>query len=269
MENKRRCTICKIDRELDQFVSKAGRTNLKNCLRCRTIKNQSIKKCEHGRQKSHCKECGGNSICSHGRRKSQCKECGGSSICEHGRQKPCCKECGGNSICEHGRQKQTCKECGGSSICEHGRQKQTCKACNNPKQITIKNMIRLSRQHDIENNRYDANNFIDKCFIHSLIDESTKCYYWKVQIQFIEFNSTLCMIECLDNTIGHIKSNCVLACRTCNVSRVGQRNKLENKINVYNEPIDKIKPSLKCNICTKKFKTFSKKTPFICQKCIE
>ena len=50
--------------------------------------------CEHGRQKSRCKECGGSGICEHGRQKSQCKECGGSSICEHGRQKRQCKECG-------------------------------------------------------------------------------------------------------------------------------------------------------------------------------
>jgi DNA-binding cell septation regulator SpoVG len=26
-------------------------------------------------------------------------------LCEHGRQKSRCKECGGNSLCEHGRQK--------------------------------------------------------------------------------------------------------------------------------------------------------------------
>jgi len=87
------------------------------------------KKCEHGRQKSKCKECGGSSICKHSRQKSQCKECGGSSICEHGRFKSTCKECGGSSICEHRRIKSTCKECGGSSICEHGRQKSTCKEC--------------------------------------------------------------------------------------------------------------------------------------------
>ena len=45
------------------------------------------------------------------------------SICEHGRQRSKCKECGGKGICEHGRQRSQCKECGGSSICEHGRQR--------------------------------------------------------------------------------------------------------------------------------------------------
>ena len=76
------------------------------------------KKCEHGRQKFRCKECGGSSICSHGREKSQCKECGGSGLCSHGRQKSRCKECGGSSICEHGRLKSYCKECGGSGLCK-------------------------------------------------------------------------------------------------------------------------------------------------------
>jgi hypothetical protein len=86
-------------------------------------------KCEHGKQKRYCKDCGGNSLCLHERVKSQCKECGGGSICEHGRVKSTCKECGGSAICEHSRRKQQCKECGGSSICEHGKQKSRCKEC--------------------------------------------------------------------------------------------------------------------------------------------
>ena len=70
--------------------------------------------CEHGRQRSTCKECGGISICEHGRRRTMCKECGGGSICEHGRERRRCKECGGSGLCEHGRRRSTCKECGGS-----------------------------------------------------------------------------------------------------------------------------------------------------------
>jgi len=99
----------------------------KRKTRCKECGGSSI--CEHGRQKSRCKECGGGSFCQHGKLKSSCKECGGDSFCEHGRQKSRCKECGGSSICEHGRQKSICKECGGSQICEHGRQKSRCKEC--------------------------------------------------------------------------------------------------------------------------------------------
>jgi hypothetical protein len=58
------------------------------------------KKCEHGKQKSRCKECGGSQICEHGKQKSSCKECGGSQICEHGKHKSSCKECGGSALCK-------------------------------------------------------------------------------------------------------------------------------------------------------------------------
>jgi hypothetical protein len=85
--------------------------------------------CEHGKQKSRCKACGGSEICEHGKRKSQCKECGGSQICEHGKQKSRCKACGGSQICEHNKHKSACKECGGSQICEHDKYKSQCKEC--------------------------------------------------------------------------------------------------------------------------------------------
>ena len=103
---------------------------------CQHGRNRSVCKecggggiCQHGRRRSVCKECGGSSICEHGRRRSVCKECGGSSICEHGRRRSRCKECGGSSICEHGRRRSVCKECGGSSICQHGRRRSRCKEC--------------------------------------------------------------------------------------------------------------------------------------------
>ena len=91
--------------------------------------------CEHGRQRSLCKECGGSGICEHGRERSLCKECGGSSICEHGRRRNRCKECGGSGICEHGRRRSGCKECGGSGICEHGRRRDGCKKCHAKRDI--------------------------------------------------------------------------------------------------------------------------------------
>merc|ERR1712166_1729212 len=62
---------------------------------------------------------GKSSICQHGRQRSRCKDCGGGSICQHGRERSQCKQCGGSSICQHGRRRYECKECGGSSICEH------------------------------------------------------------------------------------------------------------------------------------------------------
>ena len=256
----KQCSICKIERNSVMFVSTAGRI-LKSCSRCRDMKQASANKykcehnrrknlckdcqgvsicehnkrkirckdchgssiCEHNRQKSICKDCHGASICEHNRERSKCKDCHGASICEHNRERYKCKDCHGASICEHNRIKSTCKDCGGVSICIHQKQKSQCKECSNPIKVTIKHMINHSKKTDIQKNKYDANNFIDKCFIEQLIDESTMCYYCQCQMQFIEYNDTLCTIERLDNSIGHIKSNCVLACKKCNCSRVGQK----------------------------------------------
>ena len=82
-------------------------------------------KCEHGRRRSVCKDCGGGSICEHGRTRSVCKDCGGGSICDHGRIRSLCKDCGGSGICEHGRQRSQCNDCGGSGTCEHRSEKET------------------------------------------------------------------------------------------------------------------------------------------------
>ena len=86
-------------------------------------------KCEHNKQKSRCKDCGGSSICEHNKIRRQCKECGGSSICEHNKRRSICKECGGSAICEHNKRRSICKECGGSAICEHNKQRSHCKDC--------------------------------------------------------------------------------------------------------------------------------------------
>ena len=88
-----------------------------------------VSKCEHGRQKCRCKECGGKSICEHNRIRSKCKECRGSQICEHDKRKTICKECKGGSICQHGQERSKCKECGGASICEHNKRRSQCKEC--------------------------------------------------------------------------------------------------------------------------------------------
>jgi len=87
------------------------------------------KLCEHQRQRSACKNCGGSSICEHQRMRSKCKQCGGSSICKHQRHLSACKDCGGSSICEHQRERSKCIECGGSSICEHQRVRSRCQEC--------------------------------------------------------------------------------------------------------------------------------------------
>ena len=85
--------------------------------------------CEHARQRSQCKECGGGSICQHNRIRHRCRDCGGEGICQHNRIRSSCKECGGGGICQHNRIRSQCRDCGGGSICEHNRIRSRCKTC--------------------------------------------------------------------------------------------------------------------------------------------
>jgi len=79
----KKCGKCKTYRYPSQFLKK-GR-EMKTCQRCRDIstksrnkhkdKNKDKYKCEHGRYKSQCVDCG-TGRCEHGRVKSYCKDCG-------------------------------------------------------------------------------------------------------------------------------------------------------------------------------------------------
>ena len=61
-------------------------------------------------------------------------------------------------------------------------------------------------------NIYDADRFIDKCFLEGLVEDYKQCYYGdcEVNLQYTEYRNDLASIERIDNSIGHIKSNCVL-----------------------------------------------------------
>ena len=131
-------------------------------------------------------------------------------------------------LCEHGKYKYQCKECGGSQICPHNREKNHCKKCRDPIKVNIEQWIFSRRQYDKKRNIYDADRFIDKCFLEGLVEDYKQCYYGDckdadghgpVNLQYTEYQDDLATIERLDNSIGHIKSNCVLCCLKCNKSR--------------------------------------------------
>ena len=137
-------------------------------------------------------------------------------MCIHNKTLYYCVPCKGNGICEHKIQRSQCIECGGGSICEHELQRNNCKKCGDVIKITIRNWIN-SKQKDKKYNRYDEINHIDYEFCKGLIQESGKnCYYCDIELQYIEYNDTLATIQRMDNSIGHIKENCVIACRSCN-----------------------------------------------------
>jgi len=181
---------------------------MKTCLVCREYSKKNIIK----------------NFCIHKKVKSLCKECDGSALCIHNVYKSSCKTCGGSAYCIHNIRKQLCKTCGGSAYCIHNRLKSQCKECGDKIKITIKYMIGNSKRNDKELNLYDPVNFIDKCFVKNLIEDcENKCYYCKCELQYIMKQSNLASIERLNNSIGHIKSNCVISCFKCNISKVGNK----------------------------------------------
>ena len=110
--------------------------------------------------------------------------------------------------------------------CPHLKRKDWCKFCNVDKHIhkTILNMIKTSKSADKKRGHYDIVNFVDYCFMENLIEDSNnKCHYCNCEIQFLLYQKNLGTIERLDPKLGHIKSNCVIACRSCNLSRVGSK----------------------------------------------
>ena len=96
--NKRRCTRCKVNLSLSDFLQKRWGEYYKQCQLCteKTRKWAAKYKCPHNRQKSTCKECKGSCVCEHNRIRRQCSLCGNPRIkarCIHKRIKYQCKVC--------------------------------------------------------------------------------------------------------------------------------------------------------------------------------
>ena len=198
------------------------------CLKCRCYRSEASFYNDKGRRLKTCQTCRDRDRiirerrkCEHNRRKSLCIDCDGSEICEHNKRKSRCIECDGSEICEHGRYRTHCRDCDGSSICEHGRLRNQCKICSDPLKVTIKTMISSAKEKDKKYNRYDVVNFVDYCFIENLLEDYAHCYYedCKKELQITEHNDSLATIERINNNLGHIKSNCVICCLSCNIAR--------------------------------------------------
>jgi hypothetical protein len=89
----------------------------------------------------------------------------------------------------------------------------------NKKHSKINDWILNNRKKDKINKKFDPVNFIDYIFLKNLIDTYNKCIYCKIEFEYFENKNNLISIERIDNTIGHTKSNCVLACLECNNHR--------------------------------------------------
>lgn len=192
------------------------------CTKCRNL--MTPEKRSNGLFYNMCRTCRvkaqkvkNNNRCEHGRTKYLCVDCNGNGICIHKKQKACCIDCAGSHVCIHKNRKSLCIECAGSQLCTHKKRRSYCKICTNPITVVISNWIHHSKLKDRKYNRYDHENFIDKDFLEELIANCwDKCYYCDRDLQWLEKRDDLGTIERLDNRIGHIKTNCVIACFACN-----------------------------------------------------
>lgn len=99
------CDLCHKNKRAACFKKHINANEPLLCNYCRN-------KCEHGTQRSRCKQCKGMEICPHEKRKSHCKKCKGNRFCQaHGKRKSLCVACNNTSQCSHGHQKTNCYEC--------------------------------------------------------------------------------------------------------------------------------------------------------------
>lgn len=82
--------------------------------------------------------------------------------------------------------------------------------------------IKKSKQKDIKKNRiFDEFDYIDIEFLYIQYKlQKNHCYYCdKFMARSGPMNDDKMTIERLDDTLPHIKTNCVLACFYCNILR--------------------------------------------------
>lgn len=188
-----KCRRCKMNLTIDHYVKKRDDTFQKTCNDCLTKQRAYVesKKCPHGLQKTRCRKC----------------------------------EDGGGAVCMHDKIRSRCPHCDGGEMCNHGKERRQCKQCSDPLKISVKTIIAGSKRKDLKYNRYDAPNFIDPGFVESMLKKHMRCYYkdCNEELQLVEYTDNLATIERLDNSIGHVKDNCVIACLKCNRSKRSNR----------------------------------------------
>ena len=65
MNEYKKCAVCQTRTPLSEFTIKKG-ISLKSCNKClERTKKYNEQKCEHGKRKSRCADCGGVEICEH------------------------------------------------------------------------------------------------------------------------------------------------------------------------------------------------------------
>jgi len=185
--------------------------DLVKCTRCKKDKN-IIHFMKMDRQLKLCEDC----RIYHKKNKIK-------NFCDCGKAKHFCEKHGGSCLCPCGKRKERCILHSKERYCKCGVQKISCKTHGDTRKIIINNMLYTTRMFDKQKKKFDKNQFIDKQFLSNLLNLYENCFYCNCKLNFDKKNPNLATIERLDNSLGHIKRNCVIACFKCNVSRVGDK----------------------------------------------
>jgi len=132
-----------------------------------------------------------------------------------------CRMCNNSKIkfvCRGSKETNTCEDCSeyrkSKDYCEHGVRYHDCHCCIDPIVRRATSMVHSSKISDKKANR-DCD--LDFEFTMNMICDNPKCYYCDVSLDYENsYNDEFCTIDRIDNNIGHVRFNCVIACRKCN-----------------------------------------------------
>jgi len=90
-------------------------------------------------------------------------------------------------------------------------------------------MLQTSKSNDKKRNIFDCNTFIDYSSLLNLIGEcESKCCYCACDMIYDDYSHKMISIERIDVSKGHIKGNCTLSCKDCNIGKA-QRESIGEK----------------------------------------
>ena len=94
-------------------------------------------------------------------------------------------------------------------------------------------IVRDSRTTDaLKGREYDPTEYVDTPFLISLQQKQrNKCHHCGIFMNWLERRSQRngLTLERLDNALPHVRSNCVLACKSCNSQKLSREKSLLRK----------------------------------------
>lgn len=231
-ENKKKCSYCKEIKEINDFES-----SKRECKECVVIILRLKQK-----QKKYCKLCYNTKNIKEFKFQDEdidyCLFCFKKQLSKNNQK--VCTNCNiiKNIKDYHFRDKKNktlhseCKECINerartykSKHYERARESDRKSKIKHYDKVRLNRIMGTSKRVDLAKGVFNEKEHIDKMFIiDTLIEQKDKCDYCSKDITLScpPLSKNLASVERKDNSLGHIKSNCVMACVTCNSSRANR-----------------------------------------------